>query len=426
MTYEELILSFWAFSPRVSEFLDATSAITSWCLSKKLRQFSRAEKHSLVLNCHCKQYAADVILGALDGAASNNFCFSILRLQLNECDDEQLARLVGSGCLSQLRELYLSWSEARDISPLDRLGHLHFLDASHCTEICQIGLMKSLRYLYLDWCNGISSLANVAHMSSLKALDLDGCSCITVTCLKELRTLPQLAALGVAHIAENGWMKAIASLPALTSLDISYCSLLAETELDYLESMKLRQLQLRGIRHGRWLQRVVATTGASLASLDLGDSPAIGPSLAGLGSTLTQLQRLVLQNCANVQDSSLVDLQPLRQLHHLNLNGCTKICSAEHIAMLSTTLCELRMRDTRVQDLLPVTALQGLRLLEPPCKMHRSPNAKNDGSRFMALADPSFKVVLDALPGLALWAHRRDPAAAAYLHTVGVPAHGVL
>ncbi len=124
--------------------------------------------------------------------------------------------------LSALTELSINRNKISDLSALDQLVNLEFLNASNnkLTTTIDVSAFPRLKYLHLTE-NGLYDLSGLTELNELLYLDVSGNAITDLAPLSGLKALEELYLRG--NRPDN--VKILSSLPALTRLDLSDCGL---------------------------------------------------------------------------------------------------------------------------------------------------------------------------------------------------------
>ncbi len=211
--------------------------------------------------------------------------------------------------LNLTRCLQLSLAYFQQLANFSTLTSLNLTGCNQLKdeELAALSKLRSLNFLNLQWCTGITGEGFRNLKVPLKSLNLRECT----------------------GIRKNGW-KHLAKMP-LESLSLADCNHVQDESLELLSDLPLTMLNLTmckdisniGIKHLvriKGLQSLILT-GCELADEDLED----------LGR-MTSLKTLILHWCVNITNRGLSYLTSLN-LEHLNLAFCRHI-TVEGLAYL--------------------------------------------------------------------------------------------
>ena len=234
----------------------------------------------------------------------------------NEMHDDEMS-YTDSTAVSTLKLLDLRGSQRLTDRGLLQLSHtplssLEIVKLDNCHGITGRGLLAfsrshRLHTLSLANCRRLTdeAVVNVSHLStSLTALNLDGCRCLTDRSLDALAGLVELRKLNLDQcdlITDEG-LTSLEDLINIEELSLGWCRLISDDGLDILANQPNRSQVLRTLRLAR----------------------------------------------CSITDDGLEHLEKLEILEHLDLNGCVNIGSAElgetlgkliHLTSLDVSYC---------------------------------------------------------------------------------------
>lgn len=120
----------------------------------------------------------------------------------------------------RLRKLDLGCCQIKSLAALSHMDLHHLSLERSSVELVHLSLMKNLRKLHLSSCVVTDSFKHLVHLSSLATLNLQ------------------------SSPVSNSDLFFVASLPALTSLNLSFCQAVTERGLAHLSNTKLQVLDL--------------------------------------------------------------------------------------------------------------------------------------------------------------------------------------
>lgn len=231
--------------------------------------------------------------------------------------------------LKNLRKLRLPKTSFTDQDMMALSSQLTVLDLSHCkvtsTIFERICTMSGLQILNLSHTNvnddGLKSISN--KLPNLQELDLSGCKNINGSqILNYVAQCRELRKLILAECGVSGWeWQNLEALNQLQELDFS-SGAMNDHDLHQLTTVcasRLRRLILannRGITDAG-CRKLSACK--QLQELDLSGSQVTGEGIR----SLPELRTLLLKNCHNIQDLTLLDELP--RLSHVDLSECNKL-----------------------------------------------------------------------------------------------------
>lgn len=185
------------------------------------------------------------------------------------------------------------------------------LNLSHCTNITDdvlefVAKLPRLRWLYLSYCTNITGrgLKLLQASETLNILDLSGCNSVLV----------------------DGGLEHLVQIKPLTILRLTHCNITGES---------LRQLQ--GLTR--------------LNELNLSYSNITDEDLK-IVNGFPSLGVLILIECKKITDTGIAHLKALENLSVLNLRGCSKITKfgVNTIALQHTRLMSLNLQGCGITD----------------------------------------------------------------------------
>jgi Leucine-rich repeat (LRR) protein len=270
---------------------------------------------------------------------------SILQLNLLLIIREfNLSNIIPIKELTNLRYLYLYYTQISDISPISMLTNLTDLDLSD-TEISDIGSLTTLTNLInLSLRNTeISDISPLSTLTNLTRLDLCHTKISDISSLSMLTNLTDLDLSG----NEISDISPLTTLTNLTDLDLSVTEILDISPLTALTNLTDLSLGYTKISNISSLSMLTNLTYLYLSGNEISD---ISPL-----STLTNLTKLSLSH------TEISDISPLTRLTNLtDLSlGYTKKSDITLLTRL-TNLTDLSLSHTEISDISPLTALTNL------------------------------------------------------------------
>ena len=262
------------------------------------------------------------------------------------------------------------------VQQLASLSRLHTLVLDGCTAVRRSGLQQlaalpSLTALSLAGCAQLTvdDLPVLAELPVLRSLTLDVCAGLTgapLTALAACTALRSLS-LAVAPWLTDEHASSLRALSMLETLDVSYCKELSATA--YVASVgqlrALTALVTASVTHFDDACLSAVASLSRLTRLDMANAERVSSvAVRAHVGRLTALRSLSLARCGAVDDSALVAMQPLVHLTALNLEGCLLVGeeAVRVVAAACDKLQRLNLRHcVRVSD----HALQLLATLPP-------------------------------------------------------------
>ncbi|KAL7542512.1 hypothetical protein ACHAXR_011846 [Thalassiosira sp. AJA248-18] len=272
-----------------------------------------------------------------------------------------LAASTASSTTSTLTLLDLRGSQRLTDRGLLQLSHtplrsLEVAKLDNCHGITGRGLIAfsrshRLHTLSLANCRRLTdeAVVNVSHLgSSLMALNLDGCRCLTDLSLEALSGLIGLRKLDLSQcdlITDDG-LVSLNDLELIEELSLGWCRLISDDGLDILSGQPNRSQALRTLRLAR-----CSITDAGLEHLE----------------KLEHLEELDMNGCINVSSVALGDtLEKLIHLTSLDVSYCPGILHSSWQGKInclkSLECCYSRVRDSHLARLKNLPMLEELNL----------------------------------------------------------------
>lgn len=252
-----------------------------------------------------------------------------------------LPELVGLGGLGGLKRLTLE--RCAGLRVLDGLGdfegleEVSFQGCRSLEEIEGLASHEGLRRVNLSGCEVVASIEPLRGLDALEWLDLYYCHGLAELGALEGKT--KLAWLNLCHCkGALERLDGIASLSALTYLDLSFSDVLRDADvlrgLHALEYLDLKYCE--GLRDAQGLRELTALRVLKLDGRHLGDVSFLAP--------LVELETLEINAASRFESSeALRALGRLDKLERLALHGCKNLRDLDVCARLSTTVTSLEI-----------------------------------------------------------------------------------
>jgi len=265
----------------------------------------------------------------------------------------------------------------RSLVAISNLHDLNKLDMSQCDLITNEGLdhldeLEVLEELSLGWCrmisdSGLNTLTQQPGRSKLKVLRIARCA-ITDTGVDYLSRLSSLEALdfnGCSNVGSTALGKILGKLPNLEHLDVSYCpGILRSSWQGKVNALKSLELCYSGVRdsHMARLNHLPLLEELNLDSCPVGDSTI---SHLAENNVVPNLKNLDLAD-TDLTDNGMVHLPKFSMLSRLSLFYCNITNSGlRHLAsMTSLETLNLDSRDISDDGLSSLHSLTNLKSLD--------------------------------------------------------------
>jgi hypothetical protein len=257
---------------------------------------------------------------------------SVVEVNLTGCEEEDV-----SGVLAELQSMPLLRSLSLPSSCAQR--------AVDAEALCGLTALTTLRFRVEYDGNGArveeegESLLDLSRLTSLTALDLEGCTAVTDKQVLALSNATGLTDLNLTYssVAAAG-LRAVSSLIALTSLDLSLCGNVTAEGLRAVSSLTaLTLLSLSCCTNVTSEGLLAVSRHTALTSLNLCYCPNVTSEVLRAVSGLTALSTLDLSRCENVPGEGLRAVSSLTALTTLNLAYCPNVSSEDLQALRSLT-----------------------------------------------------------------------------------------
>jgi internalin A len=278
-----------------------------------------------------------------------SFLAGLTNLTYLELNYNPISNAAPISVLTRLTVLSMSDDTVSDISPFAGLTNLHTLDVSQnqITNIPPLTDLTNLTALSLQWNQALTNASQLAGLTGLYYLELDGDTISNYSMLAGLTNLDDLYlnSTGVADLSP------LIPLADLQILEVSGAIVTNAFVLSNLTSLQYLQAENIGLTNAAF-----ATNLPSLYSLDLAENRLTD---AGFLSQMPQLENAYLDGN---QLTRLPDLSGLASLSRLTLddNHLTNIDGAAGAASLQ----DLSLEDNQLTNLPPLAGLYNLTSLD--------------------------------------------------------------
>mmetsp|Transcript_43870 Transcript_43870/g.83776 ORF Transcript_43870/g.83776 Transcript_43870/m.83776 type:complete len:577 (-) Transcript_43870:249-1979(-) len=299
-------------------------------------------------------------------ACSSLTCLNLRgNAEVRDATMQSVARLAGLSklCLAQCRKI----GDGGVSTLAKHLNSLTSLDLSHCESITDFSVLAvaevtSLADLDLSFTQVTDdALVALTKLPGLTALSLYRCSRVRAEGIRVLGMMSTLRTLSVAsgpQVTDKG-MVSLASLPELRDLDLSDCRLV--TDMGVKQLARARSL---AVLRMCFMQRACLSEGAvkalatlpMLTSLDIEGLYHITDTKMVSLSKVRSLKRLLLSNCSGFTDVGVEAISTLPELRELclSIHGSQDVVTDKGVGMLARlpALCRLRLEghSERVTD----------------------------------------------------------------------------
>ncbi|XP_058079962.1 putative disease resistance protein RGA1 [Magnolia sinica] len=243
-------------------------------------------------------------------------------------------------CLPSLKELELKDGNEMLLGSVANLAALEYLCISSCSMLVslpeELQNLTSLRQLWINWCNGLTSL-RLQGLSSLRKLVIQGCHSLT-SLIGGLRHLTALHSLAINYCLELEYLpEGMQHLTSLQRLTIWNCQKLTCLPEGLRHVTTLEALSIDGTTPPEWIGNL-----SSLRRLQINGCDKLTCLPSGL-QLLTNLQQLQIWGwpCLTALPEWIANLSSLR---YLEIEYCRKLECLPSGLQLLTNLERLKIR----------------------------------------------------------------------------------
>ena len=216
-----------------------------------------------------------------------------------------------------------------NILDLAKLKSLEFLDLDCCTGLTEISCLTQLEFLKnldLRCCSGLTDFSWLANLESLKRLCLQGCTGLTdISCLENLESLERLLLEGCTGITD---ILCLSNLKSLERLELDGCT--GVTDFSCLANLESLQYLILACCSGLTDISYLANL-EFLELLNLEDCTQL-TDISYLTS-IESLKKLYLQGCSGLTDFAC--LTNIESLKDLGIRDCTGLNNSDIQKLIS-------------------------------------------------------------------------------------------
>ncbi|MDD3818297.1 MAG: CotH kinase family protein [Actinomycetota bacterium] len=239
---------------------------------------------------------------------------NLKNLQILDMHDCRVQDISFISRLTNLKELNLSYNNARDFSPLGNLNNLEILDLSSTgiTDLSSLKNVTSLKELDLRDNSGIKDISALSNLKELEYLNLN--SSKGVESIAPITNLTNLKTLILRNVNVGDEVNLLKNLKNLERLNIRNCNI---PDISFVTGLtKLKELKLRdNIR----IKDISALSNLKeMEYLNIHSNNKI-ESIAPI-TNLTNLKTLIMRNVNAGEEAEL--LTDLVNLQRLNIRNC--------------------------------------------------------------------------------------------------------